>query len=72
MNNGGDLKRLISLITYKNLYAEDYHRIDQKKGMLYSIVSEYTSGKLREDYCNNLKNKIETCLTELSKLHNEE
>lgn len=40
--------------------------------MLYSIVSEYTSGKLREDYCNNLKNKIETCLTELSKLHNEE
>lgn len=72
VNNGGDLKRLISLITYKNLYAEDYHRIDQKKGMLYSIVSEYTSGKLREDYCNNLKNKIETCLTELSKLHNEE
>nr|BCT73940.1 hypothetical protein [Escherichia coli] len=31
VNNGGDLKRLISLITYKNLYAEDYHRIDQKK-----------------------------------------
>ncbi|ECJ3407262.1 pcar, partial [Salmonella enterica] len=55
VNNGEDLKRLISLITYKNLCAEDYHRIDQKKGMLYSIVSEYISGKLREEFCKNLK-----------------
>lgn len=71
VNNGEDLKRLISLITYKNLCAEDYHRIDQKKGMLYSIVSEYISGKLREEFCKNLKNKIETSLTELSQLQNE-
>ncbi|MFM1284666.1 YobI family P-loop NTPase [Yersinia enterocolitica] len=72
VNNGEDLKRLISLIAYKNLCAEDYHRIDQKKGILYSIVSKYTSGKLRDEFCNKLKNKIETCLSELSQLQNEQ
>lgn len=72
VNNGEDLKRLISLIAYKNLCSEDYHRIDQKKGILYSIVSEYTSGRLRDEYCNKLKNKIETCLSELSQLQNEQ
>ncbi|MBY7256610.1 pcar [Escherichia coli] len=72
VNNGEDLKRLISLITYKNLCAEDYHRIDQKKGVLYRIVSEYISGKLREEFCNDLNNKIEKCLTEVSRLQNEQ
>lgn len=72
VNNGEDLKRLISLIAYKNLCAEDYHRIGQKKGVLYNIVSEYTSGKLRDEFCSKLKNKIESCQSELSQLQNEQ
>ncbi|VVT48762.1 hypothetical protein UYSO10_2491 [Kosakonia radicincitans] len=72
VNNGEDLKRLVSLITYKNLCAEDYHRIDQKKGMLYSIVSEFTSGKLRDAFCNDLKDQMESCHSALSQLQNEQ
>ncbi|WP_442528784.1 YobI family P-loop NTPase [Serratia sp. CY85251] len=71
VNNGEDLKRLIALIAYKNLCAEDYHGIDQKKGVLYSIVSEYTSGKLRDEFCSELKGTMEACLNELSQLLNE-
>ncbi|WP_226905701.1 YobI family P-loop NTPase [Serratia marcescens] len=71
VNNGEDLKRLIALIAYKNLCAEDYHGIDQKKGLLYSIVTEYTSGKLREEYCTTLNTRMKKYHTELSVLQNE-
>lgn len=71
VNNGEDLKRLIALIAYKNLCAEDYHGIDQKKGVLYSIVTEYTSGKLREEYCTTLNTRMKKYHTELSVLQNE-
>lgn len=71
VNNGEDLKRLVSLIAYKNLCSEDYHRIDQKKGLLYSIVDAYTSGKLRAEYCNELKNSQEHYQTEQTKMLNE-
>lgn len=71
VNNGEDLKRLVSLITYKNICAEDYHGIDLKKGVLYSIVVEYTSGKLRDNYCDNLKSMVEHYQSELSQLRSE-
>ena len=71
VNNGEDLKRLIALLAYKNLCAEDYHRIDQKNGLLYSIVAEYTSGKLREKYCTELKTRMAKYQRELEILQNE-
>ena len=71
VNNGEDLKRLVSLIAYKNLCSEDYHRIDQRKGLLYSIVDAYTSGNLRAEYCNELKNSQEHYQTEQTKMLNE-
>lgn len=71
VNNGEDLKRLVSLITYKNLCSEDYHSIDRKKGLLYSIVASYISGKLREEYCNELKDSLEYYQGELSRIRRE-
>lgn len=71
VNNGEDLKRLIALIAYKNICAEDYHGIDQKKGVLYSIVAEYTSGSLRDEYCNILNIRMNNLQLELEKLQNE-
>ncbi|OSK88093.1 pcar [Escherichia coli] len=71
VNNGEDIRRLIALISYKNLCAEDYHAIDHKKGLLYSIVNEYTSGKLREEYCNTLNEIMNKHQAELSILQNE-
>lgn len=71
VNNGEDLKRLVSLIAYKNLCAEDYHGIDQKNGLLYSIVAAYTSGKLRDEYNNELQARIDRGKAELTQLQNE-
>ncbi|KKF38263.1 pcar, partial [Hafnia alvei] len=71
VNNGEDIKRLISLIAYKNICAEDYHRIDKKEGILYKIVSEYTSGALRDKFSSKIKYNMETCIAELSQLQNE-
>lgn len=71
VNNGEDIKRLIALISYKNLCAEDYHAIDKKKGLLYSIVNEYTSGNLREEYCYTLNEMMKKHQTELAMIQNE-
>lgn len=71
VNNGEDLKRLVSLISYKNLCAEDYHGIDQKKGMLYRIIDEYTSGRLKEEYISKKKILENAYLKELHVLQNE-
>lgn len=71
VNNGEDLKRLVSLIAYKNLYAEDYHGIDHKKGLLYRIVTDHISGKLRDGHINKLKAKMESYQSELFLLQNE-
>lgn len=71
VNNGEDLKRLVSLIAYKNLCSEDYHRIDQRKGFLYSIVAAYISGQLRDDYCNELKKIQEQYQNEIVKIQHE-
>ncbi|MDD1952002.1 hypothetical protein M1Q09_20335 [Klebsiella variicola] len=71
VNNGEDLKRLVSLIAYKNLFSEDYHQIDQRNGLLYSIVTAYTSGKLRNEYCNELKNSQKHYQAELTSILNE-
>ena len=71
VNNGEDIKRLIALISYKNLCAEDYHAIDQRKGLLYSIINEYTSGKLREKYCNTLNGMMKKHQNEISIIQNE-
>lgn len=71
VNNGEDLKRLVSLISYKNLCSEDYHQIDQRNGLLYSIVTAYTSGKLRSEYCNELKNSQKHYQAELTNMLNE-
>lgn len=51
MVNGSDnIVRLLSMIAYKNICAEDYHSIDEKKGVLYSFVRSFTSGELKSDY----------------------
>lgn len=71
VNNGEDIKRLIALISYKNLCAEDYHAIDKKKGLLYSIVNEYTSGNLREEYCYTLNEMMKKYQAELAMIQNE-
>ncbi|HGS7288977.1 pcar [Klebsiella pneumoniae] len=71
VNNGEDLKRLVSLISYKNLCSEDYHGIDQRNGLLYSIVAAYTSGKLRIEYCQELKNSLKNYQDELARFLNE-
>lgn len=71
VNNGENLKRLIALLAYKNLCAEDYHSIDQKNGLLYSIVAEYTSGKLKEKHYTEIDTSMEKYQRELEILQNE-
>lgn len=50
VNGSENILRLLSMIAYKNICAEDYHSIDEKKGVLYSFVRSFTSGELKSDY----------------------
>lgn len=49
VNGAGDITRLLSMIAYKNVFAEDYHAIDEKKGVLYSFVKAFVSGDLQKE-----------------------
>lgn len=71
VNNGEDLRRLVSLISYKNLCAEDYHGIDHKKGILYNIVFAYVSGDFRRDYEDKYQAEIVHIQSEISATQSE-
>lgn len=72
VNGAGDITRLLSMITYKNICAEDYHGIDEKKGVLYSFVSAFSSGELKSRYNHIQQTKIEYLKEEIeSMIHDE-
>lgn len=71
VNNGEDIIRLLSLIAYKNLCSRDYHQIDEKKGILYGVMSAYVSGELRKHFEKEVKGETERLNTEVSLINDE-
>ena len=77
VGDGDSLIRLLSLIAYKNICSEDYHLIDKKEGVLYSFITAYTSGELRNNVeaertnsINHLKDKLNKIKEETAKDEN--
>jgi hypothetical protein len=68
VNGAGDITRLLSMIAYKNVFAEDYHGIDEKKGVLYSFVRAFVSGELKEEPVKLRREKIKTLQNEIDAL----
>ncbi|WP_210454448.1 pcar [Pantoea ananatis] len=68
VNGAGDITRLLSMIAYKNIFAEDYHSIDEKKGVLYSFVRAFVSGGLKEEPVKERLEKIKKIQIEIDSL----
>lgn len=71
VNGAGDITRLLSMIAYKNLFSEDYHGIDLKKGVLYSFVRAFVSGELKEQPEKELRVKMLDIQSEIDALLND-
>lgn len=72
VNGAGDITRLLSMIAYKNIFAEDYHGIDEKKGVLYSFVRAFVFGGLKEEPVNVRLEKIKKLQIEIDSLLNDD
>ncbi|WP_323169435.1 hypothetical protein [Pantoea agglomerans] len=65
VNGAGNITRLISMIAYKNVFAEDYHAIDEKKGVLYSFVKAFVSGDLQKETIKARREEMELIQDEI-------
>lgn len=72
VNGAGDITRLLSMIAYKNICAEDYHAIDDKKGVLYSFVKAFVSGDLKHGPVTNKRQEINKVEEEIKSLVSDE
>lgn len=72
VNGADDITRLLSMIAYKNICAEDYHAIDDKKGVLYAFVKSFVSGKLKSEPVNDKNHQINKIQEEIKSLYTDE
>ncbi|QOV70877.1 hypothetical protein [Citrobacter sp. BDA59-3] len=71
VNNRENLTKLLAMIAYKNLCAEDYHSIDSKKGILYNFIKEYIDRDIQNDILASTDNDIEESRKLLEKIEKE-
>lgn len=72
VNGSDDITRLLSMIAYKNICTEDYHGIDEKKGVLYSFVREFVSGTLTSEYLATKSEEIQCLENEIVQFQSDE
>ncbi len=58
VNNRENIPRLLSMIAYKNLCAEDYHGIDQKRGIVFHFINSYVERRIHERYILEIDKQI--------------
>ncbi|HDW0668087.1 TPA: DNA-binding protein, partial [Enterobacter cloacae] len=71
VDNGKDKIKLLSLVFYKNIYALDYFLIDKKTGVLYSLIRDYRTRKLHQNYLDHLEEKLDLLLFNMENLNSE-
>lgn len=71
VNNGENIIRLLSLISYKNLCSRDYHLIDSKAGILYGIINSYVSGEINDVFEDKINSEINRLETQIAEIDNE-
>lgn len=62
VNNRENLTKLLAMIAYKNLCAEDYHGIDSKKGILYNFIKSYIENDIQSNILLSINNELEESL----------
>ncbi|MFU1878329.1 hypothetical protein, partial [Enterococcus faecium] len=63
--------KLLAMIAYKNLCAEDYHGIDSKKGVLYHFIQSYLDHEIQNELLHSANNELEDMAQSLVAITNE-
>lgn len=71
VNSRENLAKLLAMIAYKNLCAEDYHGIDSKKGVLYHFIQSYIDHEIQNELLRSVNNELEDMTQLLESIKNE-
>ncbi|EMV5268746.1 hypothetical protein AACN63_004734 [Escherichia coli] len=71
VNSRENLAKLLAMIAYKNLCAEDYHGIDSKKGVLYHFIQSYLDHEIQNELLHSANNELEDMAQSLVAITNE-
>ncbi|EAP7573970.1 hypothetical protein EK532_25110, partial [Salmonella enterica] len=71
VNSRENLTKLLAMIAYKNLCAEDYHGIDSKKGVLYHFIQSYIDHEIQNELLRSVNNELEDMTQLLESIKNE-
>lgn len=72
VNGSENITRLLSMIAYKNIFSEDYHGIDERKGVLYLFVKAFVSGELKKAHAKLKNEEIKLIQNEINALLSDE
>lgn len=71
VNNRENTPKLLAMIAYKNLCAEDYHSIDKKDGIVFSFMDAYVERRIHQRYISEIDAQITSEQNLLKKIDNE-
>ncbi|XDN94198.1 hypothetical protein KPL62_18625 [Enterobacter ludwigii] len=71
VNNRENTPKLLAMIAYKNLCAEDYHSIDKKGGIVFSFMDAYVERRIHQRYLSEVDTQITSEQNHLNLINNE-
>lgn len=71
VNNRENTPKLLAMIAYKNLCAEDYHSIDKKGGIVFHFMDAYVDRFIHQKYVTDINAKIGLEQEQLNRINSE-
>lgn len=71
VNNRENTPKLLAMIAYKNLCAEDYHSIDKKGGIVFRFMDAYVDRFIHQKYVTDISAQISLEQNQLNRINSE-
>ncbi|CAM8681439.1 MULTISPECIES: hypothetical protein [Leclercia] len=71
VNNRENTPKLLAMIAYKNLCAEDYHSIDKKGGIVFHFMDAYVDRFIHQRYVKDINAQISLEQNQLNSINSE-
>lgn len=71
VNNRENTPKLLAMIAYKNLCAEDYHSIDKKGGMVFHFMNAYVDRFIHQRFIADINAQIVLEQSQVDRINNE-
>lgn len=71
VNNRENTPKLLAMIAYKNLCAEDYHSIDKKNGIVFHFMNSYVDRFIHQRYISDINEQIGLEKSQVNRINRE-